>query len=187
MSALLETLNSSDPAVREASADALGALVKYIGEGKIFALMPDLDNLKQDKIKEKAEKIELTGSGAKKAAAKPAAAEPTKSSSGPRVVKPGAAKPGKPESDSAAKPAASSKPDTAAKAKKTVKSGGAAKKAGGGAGKSGGGGGSAGSNESAQTIGLEPDMTLEEAEERVEEIFSTDVLGGLGDSNWKNR
>ena len=38
-----------------------------------------------------------------------------------------------------------------------------------------------------QSIGLEPDITLEEAEERCEEVFSTDILSGLGDSNWKNR
>ena len=30
-------------------------------------------------------------------------------------------------------------------------------------------------------------MGLEEAESRAEEIFSADVLAGLGDMNWKNR
>ena len=33
--ALQETLNESDPGVREASAEALGALVKFMGEGKV--------------------------------------------------------------------------------------------------------------------------------------------------------
>jgi len=35
ISALLETLNESDPGVRESSAEALGALVKFMGEGKV--------------------------------------------------------------------------------------------------------------------------------------------------------
>ena len=35
ISALQDTLNESDPGVREASAEALGALYKFLGEGKV--------------------------------------------------------------------------------------------------------------------------------------------------------
>jgi len=175
VSALQDTLNESDPGVREASAEALGALTKFLGEGKVFPLMPDIDNLKQEKIKEKADKIELSGKGAKPAAAPKK--EPAAKPSGPRVVKPDAK-----AAAAESKPAAASKP-TSGPPKKVVKSGGAKKGGPGGAAKSGGSGGT----DSSQSIGLEPDITLEEAEERCEEVFSTDILSGLGDSNWKNR
>ena len=36
-------------------------------------------------------------------------------------------------------------------------------------------------------VASEPDMSLEEAEARAEELFPADVLSGLGDMNWKNR
>ena len=51
VSALLETLAESDPGVREASAEALGTLFRFLGESKVMPFMPDLDNLKLDKIK----------------------------------------------------------------------------------------------------------------------------------------
>ncbi len=87
MSSLLERLSHSDVTVRDAASEALGVLVKYLGEPTVSKLMPDLDNIKLAKIKEFAEKAELTGKPAKMAAAAPAAAAaPPKK--GPRVVKP---------------------------------------------------------------------------------------------------
>ena len=168
ISALLDTLNESDGGVREASAEALGALVKFLGENKVTPFMPDLDKLKLDKIKEKAETIELTGKSAapkpKKAAAPVAAAKP-----GPKIVKP------------ADKPAAAAKPK-ASVGSKPVKAGlkpGAKKPAGGG--------GKASSPPAAGGVSSEPDMSLEEAEGRADEIFSDQLVKELGEANWKAR
>merc|ERR1719305_182846 len=118
VSALLENLSESDGEVREASAEALGALFKFLGENKVMPFMPDLDKLKLDKIKEKAELVVLTG---KSQAPKPkkVVAEVTKP--GPKVVKPN-------EKPAPASAAAKPKP-AAAGGGKVVKSGGA--KAGG--------------------------------------------------------
>ena len=43
--------------MRDAAAEALGAHWKFLGEGKVMSFMLDLDKLKLDKIKEKAEKV----------------------------------------------------------------------------------------------------------------------------------
>ena len=166
ISALLDTLSESDGGVREASAEALGALVKFLGENKVTPFMPDLDKLKLDKIKEKAETIELTGKSAapkpKKAAAPVAAAKPR-----PKIVKP------------ADKPAAAAKPK-ASVGSKPVKAGakpGAKKPAGG----------KASSPPAAGGVSSEPDISLEEAEGRADEIFSSQLVKELGEANWKAR
>ena len=86
---LLERLSHSDVAVRDAASEALGMLVKFLGEPVVTKLMPDLDNIKLAKIKEFAEKAELTGKPPKVAAA--AAPAPAPAKKGPRVVKPAAA------------------------------------------------------------------------------------------------
>ncbi|KAL0278569.1 UNVERIFIED_CONTAM: hypothetical protein PYX00_000354 [Menopon gallinae] len=54
--ALLKTLNESDPTVRDNSAEALGTAMKVVGEKVITQFMPDLDNIKLNKIKEFCEK-----------------------------------------------------------------------------------------------------------------------------------
>jgi cytoskeleton-associated protein 5 len=51
VSALLETLADPEGGVREASAEALATLFKFLGEAKVMPFMPDLDNLKLEKIK----------------------------------------------------------------------------------------------------------------------------------------
>ena len=82
VSALLECLNEADKTVRECASKALGALWKFLGEGKVMPFMPDLDKLKLDKIKEEAENIELTG---KSAAPKPKKEAAKTAASGPKV------------------------------------------------------------------------------------------------------
>lgn len=169
VSALLDTLNEPDPTVRDMSAEALGALWKYLGENKVMPFMPDLDKLKLDKIKEKAEIIELSG---KSAAPKPKKEAPKAVKPGPKIVKPEPA-----AEASKAKAPAKGPPG------KGVKSGGAkggkkpgsAPKSGGSAGPPVGG------------VVMESDLTIEECEARAGEIFSDAIVAGLGDSNWKNR
>ncbi|XP_048524005.1 protein mini spindles [Dendroctonus ponderosae] len=60
--ALTKNINESDPAVRESSADALGTLMKLVGEKAIGPFLVELekDKLKMDKIKEFCEKAEIT-------------------------------------------------------------------------------------------------------------------------------
>jgi hypothetical protein len=86
VSSLLERLSHSDGTVRDAASEALGVLIKYLGEPTVTKLMPDLDQIKLAKVKEFAEKAELTGKPPKVASA-PAAPAPAKAK-GPRVVKP---------------------------------------------------------------------------------------------------
>lgn len=168
VSALLECLNEADKNVRESASKALGALWKFLGEGKVMPFMPDLDKLKLDKIKEEAETIELTGKSAapkpKKEAAKPAP--------GPKIVKP---------SPTREEPPPVTKPSSAPKSK--VVKGGAAKagpkkpasaKAGGGGAPVGG-------------VPSESDLSIEECEARAGEVFSEAIVTGLGDNNWKTR
>jgi len=169
VSALLETLNESDPTVRDNSAMALGALWKFLGESKVMPFMPDLEKLKLDKIKEKSETIELSG---RSAAPKPKKEAPKAAKPGPKIVKP--------------EPTAEA-PKAKAPAKgppgKAVKSGGAkGGKKPGSASKGGGGGGPP-----VGGVVMESDLSIEECEGRAGEIFSDAIVAGLGDSNWKVR
>ena len=61
VSALLECLGHADKGVREGASEALGVLMKIIGEPQLSKLMPDLDPIKMAKVKEYCEKTVLTG------------------------------------------------------------------------------------------------------------------------------
>ena len=61
VSALLERLGHADGTVRDSASEALGVLWKFLGEAVLMKLMPDLDSVKLAKVKEFAEKAELTG------------------------------------------------------------------------------------------------------------------------------
>ncbi len=61
VSALLDSLNHADGNVREASSEALGVLMKILGEPAMNKLMPDLDAIKMAKVKEHCDKAVLTG------------------------------------------------------------------------------------------------------------------------------
>lgn len=50
----------SDPTVRDNSAEALGTLMKLVGEKAITPFLTDVDNLKMAKIKECCEKAVIT-------------------------------------------------------------------------------------------------------------------------------
>ena len=171
VSALLEILDQADPTARDAATEALATLWKFLGENKVMPFMPDLDKLKLDKIKEKAETVELTG---KSVAAKPKPSQPAAkpASAGARVVKPGPGQQDKPKSAPAK-----------ASAGKAVKTGGAAKSAN----KQTGGKGGVGTAPSVGGVAMESDLSLEECQARAEEVFSAEILAGLGDNNWKVR
>ncbi|XP_050682742.1 protein mini spindles [Leptidea sinapis] len=56
---LLKLLESADPAVRDAASEALGTATKLVGEKNIAPHIGKLDNLKEQKIKEFADKAEI--------------------------------------------------------------------------------------------------------------------------------
>ncbi|CAH2087902.1 unnamed protein product [Euphydryas editha] len=94
---LLKLLESADPVVRDAAAEALGTATKLVGEKNIAPHIGKLDNLKEQKIKEFAEKAEIKVKVAapkkdnKPKAAPPATgkgdAKPTAGSAQPKPVK----------------------------------------------------------------------------------------------------
>ena len=61
VSAHLDCLGHADAGVREANFEALGVLMKILGEPQLSKLMPDLDAIKVGKVKEYCEKTVLTG------------------------------------------------------------------------------------------------------------------------------
>ncbi|XP_070073685.1 protein mini spindles isoform X6 [Drosophila takahashii] len=166
---LVKTLNEPDPTVRDSSAEALGTLMKLMGEKAVTPLLADVDPLKMAKIKEchdKAE-IKIKVAGPKKEA-RPASAPAAK-----------AAAPAKSTAGSV-EPKPVSRPATTG-ARKVLK-----KPA---AGASGGGASApaAAAKATGKALATERELTPEDLQERSEEILPADILNGLVDSNWKNR
>ncbi|KPU75563.1 uncharacterized protein Dana_GF11924, isoform G [Drosophila ananassae] len=168
---LVKTLNEPDPTVRDSSAEALGTLMKLMGEKAVAPLLTDIDPLKMGKIKESHDKaeIKIKVAGPKKEA-RPASAPPVK-----------AAAPAKAAAGSA-EPKPVTRPATTG-ARKVVKkaSGGPS---GGGA---SGGGAVAAAKGSGKALATERELAPEEVQAKAEEFLPADILSGLVDSNWKNR
>ncbi|XP_043656970.1 protein mini spindles isoform X4 [Drosophila teissieri] len=164
---LVKTLNEPDPTVRDSSAEALGTLMKLMGDKAVTPLLADVDPLKMAKIKEchdKAE-IKIKVAGPKKEA-RPASA-PTAKAAAP-------AKGGSVDPKPVARPATTG-------ARKVLKKpaavgGGGATSAPAAASKAGG-----------KPLATERELTPEDLQEKSEEILPSDILNGLVDSNWKNR
>lgn len=106
---LIKNLGEADGTVRESSSEAIGTLLKCLGDKIILPLICDIEQLKQDKIKEYSEKcvlLNLKGeprggaAAAPKPVAKPAAAAPAKPAILSKAPAAGAKKP------AGAKPAA---------------------------------------------------------------------------------
>lgn len=166
VTALLKTINESDPGVRDASAEAIGTAMKLVGEKAISPYLTEVDALKMQKINECCEKavIVVKVPAAKKE--RPATA-PVKNQA------PQAKKAGSTESRPVSRPA------TAAGAKKV-----ATKKPGAGG---GGGGGLMKSASTAKVLPTERDMSQEEIDERIVDLLPPDIISGLNDANWKTR
>ena len=86
VSALLERLGHADGTVRDSASEALGVLWKFLGEAVLMKLMPDLDSVKLAKVKEFAEKAELSGKPAPVGGGGGGGGGAAKK--GPKVVKP---------------------------------------------------------------------------------------------------
>lgn len=155
--ALLKTLNESDPTVRDHSADALGTVMKLVGEKAMMPFLTDLDNLKMVKIQECAEKavimVKITGPRKQeRPTTAPAKIESTSSSAVAKTAK-------RPNTTATKKPAAK-KPSASAAAKKPAVS---------------------------KVPQQERDLSSELVDEMAAETLPPEVLSGLVDANWKTR
>ncbi|KAL0879509.1 hypothetical protein ABMA27_003252 [Loxostege sticticalis] len=156
---LLKLLESADPSVRDAAAEALGTATKLVGEKNIAPHIGKIDPLKEQKIKEFADKAVIQ---VKVAAPK---------------------KEGKPKAAVAPSGKGDAKPSAGSAQPKPVKrpASGAIKKPGvGGAKKSP-------ASRAQPSPPREQELSPEEVDARAEQLFTPDILTGLGDSNWKNR
>lgn len=85
-----KTLEDSDAAIRAASADALGTMMKVIGERAFLGLVGEVDALRMEKVKESFEKAETKCRDGRSAGSKPPAAKaaPSAASSKPKARPP---------------------------------------------------------------------------------------------------
>ncbi|XP_037896090.1 protein mini spindles isoform X4 [Glossina fuscipes] len=166
---LIKTLNEPDPTVRDCSAEALGTLLKLMGDKQVSPFLIDVDSLKLAKIKECQEKAEIKVKIAGVKKERPATAPISKASSGAATPRGGSIEP---------KPV--TRPATAGmkkvSTKKTTVTGG-----------SGGGIPLSKSASAARMLTIEREMAAEEIQSKAEEIFTAKDLASLSDSNWKNR
>lgn len=164
--ALLKTLNESDPVVRDCSAEALGTLLKLLGEKAVGPHFVDVDALKMAKIKECSEKVEIFVKVAATKKERPTTAPP--SSAAPR-------KAGSTEAKPVARPnstAPNRKPTPAGATKRPAASKGNAV---------------AKSASTAKVLPTERELSSEEVDEKATELLTAEILSGLTDSNWKTR
>lgn len=160
--ALIKTLNESDPTVRDSSADALGTLLKLVGEKMVGPFLAEVDPLKMAKIKECSEKAVIL--------VKTAAPKKERPTTAP--VKAGAApKGGSTEPKPVARPATAIKKAAAPMKKASAASSNPVGKSAG----------------AAKALPTERDLSVEELDEKVQELMPADVVSGLCDSNWKTR
>lgn len=164
--ALLKTLNESDPTVRDTSADALGTLLKLLGEKAVGPYLVDVDALKMTKIKECSEKAEIHVKVPTAKKERPTTAPVSKNTkAGSSEPKPVTRRPAS-GAAAAKKPAAG----TSKGGKKSAPNAAISK-----------------SSSSSKALPTEREMTPEEIEEKAAELLSSEMLSGLADSNWKTR
>lgn len=178
VTALLKTLNESDPTVRDCSAEALGTLLKLMGEKQVGPFLMDVDALKMTKIKESEEKAKLK---VKTTTVKKEQRSTTAGGGGATTT--GKKLPGRGNAGDGVKSSVKSK------GKKLNAS---AEDAGGMGGGTTAGGGVVTSSKNASSSGKhnhtnEIELADEDVRCKAEEILSAKDLAGLIDSNWKNR
>lgn len=178
--ALLKTLNESDPAVRDGSAEALGMLQKLLGEKVLAAYLVDVDALKLVKVKECADKAVILVKMPTVKKAKPAAAASPANTASPKTTATASQK------QTASKPTALKRPGSSAPRKPGAATAAGKKPSGTSA-----GGGSSTSAAAATTksspLPNERELTPEEVVERASELLPGNCLSDLSDSNWKQR
>lgn len=160
--ALLKTLNESDPTVRDCSADALGTMLKLLGEKAVAPFLVDVDALKMVKIKESSEKAEILVKTVAPKKERPTTA-PAKAAPAPKA--------GSTEPKPVARPSTVVR-KPAAGAKKSASSATVSKAA---------------SSSAKAALPTEREMSPEEVDEKIVDLLPSDVTAGLTDSNWKTR
>merc|ERR1712071_127656 len=80
--ALIKTLNESDPTVRDSSAEALGTAMKVVGEKAVMQYVADLEAIKLTKIKEYCDKAVVAGKSKTTASE---SKEPAKAAEAPKL------------------------------------------------------------------------------------------------------
>ncbi|KAL8281038.1 hypothetical protein RQP46_006717 [Phenoliferia psychrophenolica] len=159
---LLKSLEDSGEPVRAAAAEALGTLVKCVGERALGGIVDGLDDGRKAKVREQAESAVV-----KKPMA--AAANPALDSPGPPPPK-ASAPPARlmakkpPAASTSAPPAAAKKPPPAAPSGKAPPP-----------------------SKSAPSEPLKYKFSQEDAESRAEELLPAAIVAELGDANWKVR
>ncbi|KAK3562246.1 hypothetical protein QTP86_032583 [Hemibagrus guttatus] len=159
--ALLKQVNDSAPEVRDAAFEALGTVLRVLGERAVNPFLADVDKIKVDKIKECAEKLELPGG--KKAGGQ------MKEQSAPKA-QPAAAAPAKPSAKKvpAASAAKSSAPNKKGKASAPKGTSAKAKKP-----------------ESKDMT--EAELSPEVCEEKASAVLPASCMQMLDSANWKER
>ncbi|KAF7641405.1 hypothetical protein LDENG_00282280, partial [Lucifuga dentata] len=160
--AVLKQVNDSSPEVREAAFEVLASVMKVVGEKAVNPFLADLDKAKLDKIKESAEKIELT-------AGKKGGTEKDKSASNPQAAPEAPAKPTGPpkqapptkvsEPPKKSKPANSGSKQDGGKSKKPAE------------------------NKEA----VEAKLSMEACEEKAAAVLPASCIQQLDSANWKER
>ncbi|XP_022781710.1 cytoskeleton-associated protein 5-like [Stylophora pistillata] len=182
-SSLLKRMDDTVGPVRDATAEALGTLLKVIGERPLNPYIEQLDKIKMDKVKECAEKAEVSAVPMG-AASKPASAGTTSTDGAKKEAVP-AKKPASKSSKPGGKAADSAKPASASSGPSKKPSTSTAPSAGGKAVKGGKKKGSTAVNDSAEPT--EPEMSPEEVDAKAAELISEAVLNQLVHANWKER
>ncbi|KAI8350708.1 armadillo-type protein [Mortierella sp. GBAus27b] len=177
---LVKSFDDGDAAVREATAEALGTLMKCCGEKPLLVFLENLDTVKMGKVKEYFEKAVV------KAKPAPVAAPPKPAAKAP-PAKPGAKKPAAaaPAAEAPAKkPPAKAAPAAAAAAAPAKKPPAkAAPAAAAGAAKKAAPGGGAKKEEEP----LRYKYSSEAAEELAADFLTPELIAQFGDSAWKVR
>ncbi|KAJ8966867.1 hypothetical protein NQ314_003261 [Rhamnusium bicolor] len=160
--ALTKTINEPDPSVRESSAEAIGTLMKLVGEKAIGPFLVELekDNLKMSKIKENCEKavISVKAPGVKKERPTTAPAKVADTKSAPAMK-------------------AAPRKTTAVKKKSEISSGSATvvrSKGGKMATKS-------------SISNIEKELSDEEVDEIISGMLDASIIGDIASANWKSR
>lgn len=162
--ALLKTLNESDPTVRDNSAEALGTLLKLLGEKAVGPHLAEVDALKMAKIKECSEKAVILVKTAAVKKERPTTA-PVKAAAQPKG--------GSVEPKPVTRPASG--------AKKAASSGNTAAK------KASAANAASKSTNSPKALPTERELSIDEIDEKAAELLPAEVLSGIGDAIWKTR
>lgn len=162
--ALLKTLNESDPTVRDNSAEALGTAQKLLGEKVMGPYLVDVDPLKLAKIKECSDKAVILVKVAAGKKERPTTAPAKPAATG------GASRGGSSEAKPVTRPASGVARKVATK-KATNGSGNVVAKSG----------------SATKVLPTERELSPEEIDERASELLQPEALNGLTDSLWKAR